>query len=344
MLNRRDRRNPNKIVVHITNRTREGLPFIARIFMQLIILGIMARGQRLYNVQICHFLWMMNHYHIILAGRGKQISPFIGYVQGETAKAVRRLTYLFGERATNVWESRFKEQKICTANDVIRMISYSYLNPVKAGLVSKAIKWKGCSSLKMYLTGSYSYTAAWLPIREMKKLPLHVLHKMDIEYVKAFKEKAKEKDILRITPNIWKRYFSESKNWSDSYILKQILLSIKHGEELSKKVHGSFMGMKQVQSQAVNKHFVPEKRGITPFLICGDEELRIEEILSYKAFCKASKEAYKKWKQGIYSASYIYGAYRPGMSILGELREKVGTLSVKAKKKAEARKAYTYAI
>lgn len=344
MLNRRDRRNPNKAIVHVTNRTKEGLPFIARMFMKLIILGIMARGQKKYNVQICHFIWMMNHYHMILAGRGKHISPFIGYVEAEVAKAVKRLTFIFGDRVGNVWERRFREQKICTGNDVIRMIAYAYANPVKAGLVAKAIQWKGCSSLEMYLSGTNSYIASWLPSRKMKKLPLYVTHKVDIELVKWFKSIVEERDVLRIMPNIWKNFLPETKNWTDAYILRQVLDSIKQIEEMAKKSHGHFMGMKAVQQQAVNRRYIPEKKGRTPFLICGDDELRVQEILSYRDFCKQCKKAFKQWKQGIYTAKYVYGAYRPGMSILGNLRAEVAKISKKAIKKAEVRKAFTFTI
>ena len=130
MRNRRDRRFGNSIVVHITNRTLKGLPFVMRPFMNVLLIGILARAQSLFGVQICHFVWMGNHFHIILAGRAKLISPFMCYLQGETAKMLKKLVPGFFE--SKVWAGRYKEQKLCTAGDVIDMIVYMYSNPARA--------------------------------------------------------------------------------------------------------------------------------------------------------------------------------------------------------------------
>ena len=332
MRNRRDRRNPNNTVYFITNRTKEGLPFVARFYMRLILIGIMAKAQRLYHVNICHFLWMLNHYHLILAGEGKNVSKFVGYMQSEVAKAVKKLTPIYGKEIGNVWETRFKEQKICTAEDAIRMIVYIYLNPVTAGLVSKAQEWKGCSSYKMYLTGSYTYEGQKLPLKLLKRLPIYITDKLDLRLAEDFRKLATDKNILRLMPNMWKKCFEESKDWSDEYIYERIIKAIKEGEEEAKRIHGGkFMGMKAVQKQPLNKVYKPKKKEKTPYLICGDDKQRILEIKSYKDFCKSCCEAYALWKKGIYTAAYVYGAYRPGMSIMGDLRPK--ELVRKCKKK-----------
>jgi hypothetical protein len=43
----------------------------------------MAKGQSFYPVQCSGFMWMGNHYHIIISGTTKHISSFIGYIQAE---------------------------------------------------------------------------------------------------------------------------------------------------------------------------------------------------------------------------------------------------------------------
>lgn len=166
--NRRDRRDGNKIVVHITNRTVVGLPFVCRLFPIFILKGILAKGQFLYPVQVCHFLWMRNHFHIILAGRGKYISSFMNYIQGEMAKHVKRLCP--GMFQSSVWAGRFKEQRLCTAESVINMIIYLYANPSRAGLVINISEWPGLSSWRMYREGSLVFKAPWMPSRKLAKL------------------------------------------------------------------------------------------------------------------------------------------------------------------------------
>ena len=89
--NRRDRRNPDTAVVHITHRVVEGLPFVARLFMNLLILGIVARAQYLYPVRLSHFLFMANHPHLLISGTLNQVSSFMNYLDGELAKILKRL-------------------------------------------------------------------------------------------------------------------------------------------------------------------------------------------------------------------------------------------------------------
>ena len=148
MRNRRDRRNGNKLVVHITNRTVCGLPFTCNVLMKMLIAGAMAKAQSLYPAIICHFLWMGSHYHMILASRAGDISPFVGYFQGEIAKCLKRLAPNFFQG--DVWVDRFREQKLCTSEDVIEKIVYLYANPARANLVDSIKDYPGLSSYNTF--------------------------------------------------------------------------------------------------------------------------------------------------------------------------------------------------
>ena len=169
MRNRRYRCNPNNLVFHVTNRTVSGLSFVAKTFMSKLIAGIMAKSQERNPVQISHFVWMSNHYHMILAGRAKHISDFIRQMQSEVAKMVKRLTPQYEGK---VWESQFHEQRLCTPEDVLEKINYIYSNPVKAGLVPHISEWTGLNSFNMYKSGSLSLDARWTPSQYLVALVL----------------------------------------------------------------------------------------------------------------------------------------------------------------------------
>ena len=53
----RYRGEPNRLVLHITNRTITGLPFVPKKFMEELIAGIMGKCQERFPVQLCHFLY-----------------------------------------------------------------------------------------------------------------------------------------------------------------------------------------------------------------------------------------------------------------------------------------------
>ena len=109
MRSRRDRRSPNKRVVHVTNRTVCGLPFVCKLFMSLIIRMLLAKAQTLFPVQVCHIQWMGNHFHMILAGRAAAISAFMGFFEGELAKYIKLIVPKLYQ--SKFWKGRFKEQK-----------------------------------------------------------------------------------------------------------------------------------------------------------------------------------------------------------------------------------------
>lgn len=275
----------------------------------------MAKGQTLYPAQICHFQWMGNHYHLIVAGSPKYISPFICYLQGEIAKAIMRLS---GQYKNKVWAGRAKEQRIHTATDVIRMIVYIYLNPVRAGLVPQISLWPGLSSWQMYRAADKSFLAKWIPVRTIKYLPINIDAVRDMMLVKKLLKGAEGEYAFCLYPNLWKRCFSDSSNWSDTEIFEKIAKQISEQELELFKIHkGRFVGVKALKRQSIHRPYQPNNTGRSPFLICHDDQMRIELIAEYKQFCRQARDAWRRWKRGEVHANFPKGAYRPGMPLLG---------------------------
>ena len=120
--NRRDRRNSNRYVAHITNRTVCGFPFLRCPFFNLLIWSALAHAQQFTYSRVAAVQFMGNHFHLILFSRGKKISRFMNIFQGELAKYVRRC---YGDvYLGKVWQSRFKEQHLATARDVLNKMIY----------------------------------------------------------------------------------------------------------------------------------------------------------------------------------------------------------------------------
>src|SRR5690606_7274325 len=91
----------NRTAHLITSRTEEGLPLVPSLIMNFIIWCILARARTLYRVRVSHFLFMANHFHmLIVVDDPEHLSPFVGYVKAETAHAINRL---LGRRKKTVW-------------------------------------------------------------------------------------------------------------------------------------------------------------------------------------------------------------------------------------------------
>jgi REP element-mobilizing transposase RayT len=303
--NRRDRRKSRGQVYFITARARKGLPFVARLSVEKVILGILARAQSLYPVKLCSYVFMGNHYHLILTGQSCHISPFMNYIQGNIAKAMQRLipNYYDGW----FWEDRYKEQLLLTAEDVIEKMAYIYLNPVRARLVEKASEYPSINSYNRLTQASHSILTKWIPIKKLKELPVAYNSKEDIGITSKLLSAESGYTELRVEPFAWFSSFREE--LTQETVTKRLLERVKE-EEL--KYNTPVLGAKTLRTQATRKHYIPESKTRTPYLICSDKELRIEEIGSYQTFCSLCRQAWALIKKGI-KAVWPKGAYLPSI-------------------------------
>ena len=301
--NRRDRRKSRGQVYFITSRVRKGLPFVARLSVEKVLLGILARAQGLYRVKICAYVFMGNHYHMILTGQSCHISPFMNYIQGNIAKGMQRLIPNFYDGW--FWEDRYKEQLLLTVEDVIDKMSYIYLNPVKARLVEKASEYPGVNSYNSLSKGRHSILVKWIAIKKLRALPESYRAREDIEIAAKLLSSACEYEELSIEPFAWFASFSEE--LTEQGVQERLKERVSQ-EELMYKT--PVLGVERLKRQSSRKHYVPESRGRTPYLICSDKELRVAEIGSYQMFCSLCRQAWALIKKGL-KAIWPKGAYLP---------------------------------
>jgi REP element-mobilizing transposase RayT len=181
--NRRDRRKPKGKVFFMTSRVIKGLPFVCRLSIEKVLTGILARAQGLYPVKICAYVFMGNHYHMIITGHSKHISPFMNYIQSNVAQSVKRFIPDLYE--SSIWDGRFKEQVLVTAEDVIAKMAYIYLNPVRARLTHKAKEYPGVSSYNHLLNDKEHFLVKWISVAQVCALPDHYKKKEDFEITRA---------------------------------------------------------------------------------------------------------------------------------------------------------------
>ena len=93
-------------LVEVTCRTVQGR-FLLRPspLLNEIILGILARAQRLYPVGICAFSWTSNHYHLLLrVDDAQRLAKFVGYVNSNVAREAGRL-----HGWKDIWARRYQD-------------------------------------------------------------------------------------------------------------------------------------------------------------------------------------------------------------------------------------------
>jgi hypothetical protein len=119
-----------------------------------IVVGTLARAQRLYEVKICAFAFLSNHYHLLLrVDSAKQLSDFMGYFNSNLAREVCRLV----DWSDKVWARRFRAIVISQEEGAqIGRLKYVLAHGVKegvAGLVERPRDWPGVHAVRSLVEG-----------------------------------------------------------------------------------------------------------------------------------------------------------------------------------------------
>ena len=123
-----------------------------------IILGVLGRAQRLDPVQICGFVFLSNHYHLLLrVPDAERLADFMEYVQSNLAREVCRLH----DWKDKVWSRRYSAIVISDeeATQVDRL-RYILANGCKEGLVASPRDWPGVNMIAAVLDGK-PLTGTW---------------------------------------------------------------------------------------------------------------------------------------------------------------------------------------
>ena len=158
-------RNPKLFVPHkpyfITSRTESGLPFIPTEFMNRILNGILATAASRYMIDICHYYWAANHFHMVVVARNPEDVPlFMKYIKQESAHSINRL---LGREKRTVWCSSYDSPVLLTPETVIKYIGYLYTNPERDKIIDSVDNYTGVCSWKAYKYGTKTVTAKRIP-------------------------------------------------------------------------------------------------------------------------------------------------------------------------------------
>ena len=305
---------PHKSVLFVTTRTEEGLPLVPSHNLNFIINGILAKAGFMYDVKVCHFLFMSNHFHMILVvNNPEHVSEYMKYVKGEIAHAIN---LLLGRRQKTVWKHGYDSPILLTPEDVLRYINYIYLNPVKAGLVSSIDDYPGVSSWNMFASGKHirphkhlrrssiaKLVSPSLPVNEQKRI---------VDHYSSDKSKGSEQ-VLAIEPYAWIDSFIEDMDKDE--VKDQIVSKVREQEarlrSIRTKDHKLILGSTALRRESMFKHHVPQKHTRRMICICFDKEYRKAFIKRFKYLCDIAKDAYSSWREGDFSIKIPPGLFNP---------------------------------
>ena len=143
---------PECPLVEVTCRTLQGrLLLRPSPKLNAIIRGVLARAARLYAMPVCAFVFLSNHYHLLLCpGGAPHLAAFMNYLNGNLAKEAGRV-HRWRER---VWGRRYTAI-VVSHEEAAQVARLRYLleQGTKEGLVRRPQDWPGAHSVQALLDG-----------------------------------------------------------------------------------------------------------------------------------------------------------------------------------------------
>ncbi len=150
---------PDPLVL-VTTRVLHGL-FLLKPSAQLnpLLIGILARAQRLTGMKVCFFTFQSNHEHLLLRpSDAQQLSRFMTYVNSNVAREAGRL-YGWKEK---FWGRRYADSVVSEEPEAqIDRLSYCLAQGCKEGLVASPRHWPGATATKAAMTGQ-ALSGTWI--------------------------------------------------------------------------------------------------------------------------------------------------------------------------------------
>lgn len=283
---------------HVTNRCYRGeLRLSPDEVVRIFVEGCLARATQRYDVRLIIFVFMGNHFHLLVQTPRANLHAFMLYFQRELSTRLNRFR---GERQTNFPE-RYIHEEIATQEDFEREVARLLCNPVRARLVGSIDDWPGVTSAGMHQTGDTTRT-----VRHASRAQVSMMS-----------QDGENPDLLRSLESIELR-ISPPPFWTDldSAEVQQRIAKLVQAEETrlrnaiekrGERVRGPSRIKDETHRDKSAAYWRPRKR-----YICRDPEM----ISDYREWHDNTTSAYRrcarKWRNDGKFADYPPGTFPPG--------------------------------
>lgn len=292
-------------LVEVTCRTVQGR-FLLKPTRELrsVVIGVLARAQRLYSVELHAFVFLSNHYHLLLTvENAQQLARFMNYVNSNLAREAGRL---------HGWQEKFWGRRysgvVISEEESAQMDRLRYLlsHGCKEGLVARPQEWPGAHSVEALVEGKPVQGLWFDRTREYGARTRR--EKYDrFEYA--------TKETIRLEPLPCWHHLSD-KGYRDQVgeLIRQIEV-----ETASRHVQDGTrpLGVKAILAQDSHDRPRKMKKGSAPLFHAATRAVRRELVEAYKWFVGAYREAAEKLSEGDLRVSFPAGSFPPRLPFVG---------------------------
>ncbi len=251
-----------------------------------IIGGVLARALAVFDIDLFAFVFVSNHFHLLLRSRQQLIPPFMQYLRSNIAKKLGALVDWHGK----FWDRRYDAEPVLDNDALVGRLRYILSHGVKEGLVARCRDWPGLTCLPELVEGR-KRVFAWPRscAEEDKTMPDGALNSLS----------------LAVLP-CWEGQDAETR----SRMVSDILASVE-GDARAARGNEPVLGKKAIAAQRPHRRPLSVKRSARPLCHASSPALQREYKAKYEAFVTAYREASAAYCAGQLDVEFPPHSYRP---------------------------------
>jgi hypothetical protein len=243
---------------------------------------------------------------------------YLTYFHGQLKKRLTDfLKRLLGLSHLRLWDDRTTLGEVLDLDAAIARFVYSFLNPVRAGLVRSIDHYQGCNTWKEFLSAPANLYAViekevpWILATDIEPLSQsNPSCSEERKIIAALKEKAsiRRTHTLRIYPFRWLEAFGISDPDEIERVRARIIAQVREEEA---KLAPTIEPIQRIEGFVVTDEYKPPPKERKVFMYASTLARRLEHLEQYRWFIKRCRECYELMKQGYRNIPWPPGCFIP---------------------------------
>ncbi len=291
-------------LVEVTCRTLHGR-FLLRPGAELneIVVGVLGRSQKEWEVKVCAFAFLSNHYHLLLWVKdAHQLAGFMNLFNSKLAREVGRLT---GWRE-KIWSRRYQAIVVSSEEGTqIERLRYVLAHGCKEGLVERPQDWPGVHAVQALLEGT-SLEGTWFDRtqecsarrrgKDFGRLKFATSETVTLAPLPCWES---------LPPEAWRARIAD-------LVAEIEATAAAERSRTGVQPPGPAVILKQRFEDRPNQ----PKKSCAPFFHAASRRVRKELYEAYALFVSAYQDAAEKLRSGDWTAVFPAGSFPPALSFV----------------------------
>lgn len=227
------------------------------------------------------------------------------------------LKRLLGLSQLNLWDNRTTIGEVLDLEAAISRVVYTYLNPVRAGLVRSIDEYRGCNTWKEFLAvpadvnASVEKEVPWVLLTDVDSLSQeNPSLSEERALINSIQEKtsSRARNIIRIMPLKWLQVFNIIDPVEIEKIRQRIIAQVREEEA---RLAPKKAPLNRIEGFVVTDAYVPRKKSRKIFMYASCKELRWAFLETFRIFIRRCTECYILMKQGYSVVPWPPGCFKP---------------------------------